>query len=102
MPSHSREKKAIFLEMLGDAFPADSLDNNTGFIESLPDLPLFKRQEHYLSFKNDFDNDDELANDTDAKLVCLYLQHDSLIKEITSTPLSIPRTPSPPQITPNK
>ena len=54
---HSPEQKTKFLEMLGDAFPADSLDIDTSFIKPIPDAPPFKREVHYISFNHDFDND---------------------------------------------
>ena len=67
----------MFLEMLGDTFPAGSLDINTGFIEPIPDSPPFKREVHYISFKYNFDNDVDVDVDVDvnvdadAELLCL-------------------------------
>ena len=116
LPLHSPEQKTMFLEMLGDAFPADSLDINTSFIEPIPDSPPFKREVHYISFKHNFDDDVDVDvnidadadADADAELLCLRLQHEALIHTtlhiptITSTPPSLPPPPPQPQVIPNK
>ena len=94
---HSQTEKAMFLAMVGTAFLSVPLNTTTCIIETKPDAPPFKRKVQYISFKTDFDDDNGLEYDTDAELLCLRLQHDSLIKAITLTP-----PPSPPQVIPNR
>ena len=107
---HSQVKKAMFLEMLLGAFPSELLFTTT--IESIPDSPPFKRVVHYISFAGDFENnvdaDADPDADPDAEFLCLQLQYEALIHTtqriptITSTPLLLSPSPSPPQVIPNK
>ena len=63
-----------------------TLSASEGWIESLPEPPMYKHQEHYLYFDHDFDNkdddnDDSSIVDKEAERLWLCLPDESILRE---------------------
>ena len=79
------------LERVPTNLPVTSLASE-GLIESSPEPPTYKHQEHYLCFDHDLDIED----DEEAELLWLRLRHESSLRE---SPLYTQASPLP-SITP--